>query len=147
MVPFKPQNLRVLPVTAPTDRIRELLNRVVTEFQSNIIKTHPNYVEGGQNPFDKQYDNVIEGTIVQVQVRYIHSSSLDGFLPEQKHFHLAFLQITVDDPEERLTLETSEGYRIDIETQGNTVTAEIRGDTFFGRLPICISCNLASAFL
>lgn len=44
----------------------------------------------------------------------------------------AFVQVVVDDPEERLTLETSEGYRIDIETQGNVVTAEVRGDTFFG---------------
>ena len=42
------------------------------------------------------------------------------------------VQVVVDDPEERLTLETSEGYRIDIETQGNVVTAEVRGDTFFG---------------
>lgn len=107
VVPFKPQNLRVLPVTAPTDRTRELLNRVITDFQANILKMHPNYVDGTTNPFDKQYDNVIEGTVVQVQV-------------------------TVDDPEERLTLETSEGYRIDIETQGNVVTAEVRGDTFFG---------------
>ena len=41
-------------------------------------------------------------------------------------------QVVVDDPEERLTLETSEGYRIDIETQGNVVNAEVRGDTFFG---------------
>jgi hypothetical protein len=68
VVPFKPQNLRILPVTAPTDRIRELLNRVVQDFQKNVLRMHPNYAEGGKNPFDKQYDNVIEGTVVQVQV-------------------------------------------------------------------------------
>lgn len=69
VVPFKPQNLRILPVTAPTDRIRELLNRVVQDFQTNILRMHPNHEEGStKNPFDKQYDNVIEGTVVQVQV-------------------------------------------------------------------------------
>lgn len=46
--------------------------------------------------------------------------------------YIFWIQVVVDDPEERLTLETSEGYRIDIETQGNVVTAEVRGDTFFG---------------
>ena len=69
MVPFKPQNLRVLPVVAPTDRVRELLNGVVKDFQTNILKMHPLYEETGDNPFDKQYDNIIEGTVVQVQVK------------------------------------------------------------------------------
>lgn len=73
VVPFKPQNLRILPVTAPTDRIRELLNRVVTDFQKNVLRMHPNYDEAdNKNPFDKQYDNVIEGTVVQVQVGVSH---------------------------------------------------------------------------
>lgn len=50
-------------------QVKHLFKFLQFKFQGNILRMHPNYEEGGKNPFDKQYDNVIEGTVVQVQVQ------------------------------------------------------------------------------
>jgi len=111
LVPFLPQELRLVAVSAPSDKVNKWVNQFGDVFREYLYLMHPDYEGDYKNPFlDREFLN---GQSVK-------------------------LSISVGSAEEALTTETDESYSISIKRtigkkgSGETVHVSITAPTYFG---------------
>ncbi|KAK8731345.1 hypothetical protein OTU49_007558, partial [Cherax quadricarinatus] len=104
-VHFLLESLTLRGITAPTDQVKELVEKAFHIFRDNVGKNIP---EGGgkatvMGPFHKQVTS-----------------------------HRVFVAVTVTGRVTRLSLETSEAYTLGITTRGDVTNATVLAGDFFG---------------
>jgi len=84
----------------PSAKVRDMLQQAGKNFQTELLRMHPNYKEASgkqqPNPFDRKYSADIERTTVMVSMR-------------------------IETAEDRLTLNTNETYTLAVNTSDSGV--------------------------